>query len=210
MRVDDPQDAHYFDTTPSVASKVAEYEFDGPSGRLKVASDTGVFSRGALDKATAILIGHIHQGADLPAGDIVDVGCGAGPIALALAQAHPSRTVWAIDTNERAVSLTRTNAEVNGLTNIKAVTPDGFPQGTPLAAVWSNPPIRVGKQELHALLELWLGRVTAGGSATLVVGRHLGADSLQKWLDSRGWPTTRLGSSKGFRVLRSNVTDAAG
>ena len=67
--------------------------------------------------------------------------------------------------------------------------------------IWSNPPIRIGKEALHALLLTWLPRLAPGGRAVLVVGKNLGADSLQRWLGEQGWPTARLASAKGFRVL---------
>ena len=69
--------------------------------------------------------------------------------------------------------------------------------------IWSNPPIRVGKQVLHDLLLTWLPRLAPGGRAVMVVGKNLGADSLQRWLGEQGWPTTRLASAKGFRILET-------
>jgi 16S rRNA G1207 methylase RsmC len=69
--------------------------------------------------------------------------------------------------------------------------------------IWSNPPIRIGKQALHELLLAWLPRLAPGGRAVMVVGKNLGADSLQRWLGEQGWPTTRLASAKGFRVLET-------
>jgi 16S rRNA G1207 methylase RsmC len=69
--------------------------------------------------------------------------------------------------------------------------------------IWSNPPIRIGKEPLHALLLTWLPRLAPGGRAVLVVGKNLGADSLQRWLGEQGYPTTRLASAKGFRVLEA-------
>jgi 16S rRNA (guanine1207-N2)-methyltransferase len=56
---------------------------------------------------------------------------------------------------------------------------------------------------LHDLLLNWLPRLRPGGRAVMVVGKNLGADSLQRWLDEQGYPTTRLASAKGFRVLET-------
>ncbi|NBU16704.1 MAG: methyltransferase domain-containing protein [Actinobacteria bacterium] len=197
-------DSHYFSEEPTVASRIVTYAFDGPGGEITVASDTGVFSHGALDKATAILIGHINAldpGSLAPGGDLLDLGCGAGPIALALAARFPARTVWAVDTNKRAVELCAANAVANGLGNIRACLPDDCPVDTSFVLVCSNPPVRIGKESLHDLLLRWFARISPGGRALLVVGRHLGSDSLQRWLGSKGFPATRLSSAKGFRVL---------
>ena len=73
------------------------------------------------------------------------------------------------------------------------------------AAIWSNPPIRIGKEGLHALLLRWLPRLSPGGHAHLVVQRHLGADSLHAWLTEAladAAVVERAGSAKGYRVLR--------
>jgi 16S rRNA G1207 methylase RsmC len=142
--------------------------------------------------------------ADLPiasSGDLLDLGCGAGPIALTMARRSPDATVWAVDVNARARDLCRRNAERNALANVRAVSPDEVPPDVRFATIWSNPPIRIGKPALHDLLETWLARLDADGSASLVVQKHLGADSLQRWLIDLGYRCDRVGSKAGFRVL---------
>lgn len=204
-------DSHYFSEEPTVASRIVTYAFAGHGGEITVASDTGIFSHGVLDKATAILVGHINAldpGSIAPDGDLLDIGCGAGPVALALAARFPGRTVWAVDTNKRAVDLCARNAATNGLGNIRACLPGDCPVDTQFALICSNPPVRIGKQSLHDLLLGWFARLSPGGRALLVVGRHLGSDSLQKWLGTSGFPASRLSSAKGFRVLE--VRPAAG
>jgi 16S rRNA (guanine1207-N2)-methyltransferase len=135
------------------------------------------------------------------AGDLLDLGCGAGAIALTMARRSPAATVWAVDVNRRARDLCAANASRNGLANVRTVPPDGVPDDVRFATIWSNPPIRVGKPALHALLTSWLGRLTPDGTAVLVVQRHLGADSLQAWLTATGFPATRVASSGGYRLL---------
>ena len=81
--------------------------------------------------------------------------------------------------------------------------PDDVPPELPFAAIWSNPPIRIGKPALHELLTRWLGRLTPDGVAHLVVHKHLGADSLQRWLtDDAGHRAERIATSGGYRILR--------
>lgn len=205
------RDEHYFSGEPTSDSRPLDYVFDGPAGPITVTSDSGVFSHGRLDKATALLIRSPQVAALLPGtGDLVDLGCGAGPIALWLAALRPHCTVWAVDTNERALALTATNALRNNLTNIRAVRPEDVPEDLRPAALVSNPPVRVGKDVLHGMLRLWMDRLADGAVAVLVVGRHLGADSLQAWMSAEGWPTERIGSSGGFRLLVARVRSAAG
>lgn len=200
---------HYFDEHPASPSRESSYTFPGPHGPLTVISDSGVFSHGALDKATALLLREIASVTVPPDGDILDLGCGAGPIAFYLASQHPDRTVRAVDTNSRAVDVCSRGARENGLANVVASRPEDVPPNATFGLMCSNPPIRIGKSELHELLSRWLGRLCPNGVAYLVVGRHLGADSLQRWLNDQGWPTQRIGSSKGFRILRITPRAAA-
>ncbi len=138
----------------------------------------------------------------MPAGDLVDVGAGYGPIAITLARRFPGRTVWAIEPNERARTLCSANAEATGVGDaVRVVAPENAPHGIQAAAVYSNPPIRIGKVALHALLERWLATLVPEGEAWLVVQRHLGADSLAHWLDEGDYDVKRMASRRGYRVL---------
>jgi 16S rRNA G1207 methylase RsmC len=192
---------HYFSADPSspferfpVRARVWGHE-------LKLTSGSGVFSRGRLDLGTGVLF----RGAEPPqGGTLLDLGCGYGAIGLALATAAPAATVWGVDVNERALLLANENAAALGTADrFRAVLPDQVPAGLQFDELWSNPPIRVGKQALHDLLRSWLPRLVPGGRAVLVVGKNLGADSLQRWLGEQGYPTARLASAKGFRVLEA-------
>jgi 16S rRNA G1207 methylase RsmC len=164
---------------------------------------SGIFSPERIDAGTEVLLANTP--APPPGGDLLDLGCGWGPIALSLALASPRATVWAVDVNERALDLVRRNARSLGLTNVNACTPDDVPTDVRFLTIWSNPPIRVGKNELHGLLQRWLPRLEPGSDAWLVVQRNLGSDSLQRWLEAT-YPDdltfTRAATNKGYRVLR--------
>ncbi len=195
---------HYFDATPRSRSDEREVVLDLPDCRLRLLTDRGVFSHGRIDPGTKLLL---LRAPDPPTtGHLLDLGCGAGPIALVLARRAPAATVWAVDVNERARQLCARNAEHNGLTNVVVAHPDEVPDGLVLDTIWSNPPIRIGKAALHGLLLTWLGRLAPTATALLVVQRHLGADSLQAWLRACGYPTERVASVGGYRLLRVGPT----
>lgn len=187
---------HYFDESPTAPSRAVEVRLERDT--LTLRTDRGVFSHGRVDTGTALLL---REAPALAAGTLLDLGCGAGPIALAMARRVPDATVWAIDVNERARALTATNAAANTVGNVTVAAPEDVPIDLRFDAIWSNPPIRVGKAVLHELLATWLERLAPGGHALLVVQRHLGADSLQRWLTVSGWPTKRIASSRGYRLL---------
>ena len=140
-------------------------------------------------------------------GRFLDLGCGYGVIGLACAVAAPDAAVTAVDVNRRALLLARENAESLGVAErLSACEPDEVPADAVFDEIWSNPPIRIGKEALHELLLTWLPRLVPEGRAVLVVGKNLGADSLQRWLVDQGYPTERLASAKGFRVLEVRRT----
>lgn len=163
----------------------------------------GVFSPGGVDKGTAVLLDHVP---DPPStGQLLDLGCGWGPLALTLGLLSPDASVWAVDVNERSLALTTANAAALGLDRLHAVTADGVPPDIRFDVIWSNPPIRIGKAALHDLLLTWLPRLARGGTAHLVVQKNLGSDSLQRWLTEHlpatEYAVERTASSKGYRVL---------
>jgi 16S rRNA (guanine1207-N2)-methyltransferase len=172
---------------------------DLPDLSLTLGTDRGVFSGDRIDPGTRYLL--TAGPAPPSAGHLADIGCGYGPIALTLATRSPGATVWAVDVNERALELTRANTAAAGLANVRVATPDAVPDDVRLATLWSNPPVRVGKAALHDLLDRWLDRLDADGTALLVVQKHLGSDSLHRWLEARDWSVTRLGSRAGYRLL---------
>ena len=141
---------------------------------------------------------------------ILDLGCGWGPIACVAAVRAPWATVWAIDVNERARQLTAHNAEQAGVAaRVRVAAPDEVPGDLRFDRILSNPPIRIGKAALHELLRTWLARLGPSGRAHLVVQKHLGSDSLARWLDGQGHATTRLTSRAGYRVLEVLATGTA-
>lgn len=195
------QPDHYFTARPASEAELRTLAVRLAGRDVEVEVASGVFSPGGVDKGTRVLLEEVP--APPPSGDLLDLGCGWGPIALTMALEAPEATVWAVDVNERALDLARRNAARLGLANVRAVTPDAVPADVALAGLWSNPPIRVGKEVLHGMLEHWLPRLAPGAEAWLVVQKNLGSDSLARWItETVGLPVERAASSKGFRVLR--------
>lgn len=166
---------------------------------MELTTDAGVFSGSRVDPGTRILLMLAPEPA--PEGDVLDLGCGYGPIALTVARRAPQTRVWAVDVNERALELVRHNARALGVANVAACRPEDVPDDVQFAAIYSNPPVRIGKPALRKLLAGWLSRLEPAARAFLVVHKHLGADSLAAWAEEQGHATRRLGSKQGFRVL---------
>jgi 16S rRNA G1207 methylase RsmC len=195
------EDEHYFTADPSVPFERFPLTAEVWGSSYDLVSGSGVFARGRVDIGTSVLFKETEPPALPDGARVLDVGCGYGVIGLVLASLLPAVEVVGIDVNERAILLANENAQRLGLTNYRAVVPSKA-QGE-WDEIWSNPPIRIGKDALHELLLTWLPRLTSEGRAVMVVGKNLGADSLQRWLADQGFPTERTGSAKGFRVLET-------
>lgn len=208
----------YFAADPASKDvrRTLEVTLRGRDAHVQVSN--GVFSASRVDLGTSVLLKHAPEP---PAeGDFLDLGCGWGPITLSLAFESPAARVWAVDVNERALDLTHANAQANGCANVHTVQVDE--SSTPLPAtdqprfcesvpddlafdvIWSNPPIRIGKEALHTLLMAWLPKLKPNGAAYLVVQKNLGSDSLIPWLDEalgEDFTVGKYASSKGFRII---------
>jgi 16S rRNA (guanine1207-N2)-methyltransferase len=190
---------HYFDSSPATPSRPRSIPLVLPDLTLTLRTDRGVFSGDAVDRGTKLLL--MEMPPPPPAGALLDLGCGYGPIAVTIAHRSPRAVVWAVDVNERARDLTIANAAAAGTTNVTVCSPSDIPPLTRFAAIYSNPPVRIGKALVHELLTEWLARLADDGHAYLVVHKHLGSDSLAAWLAAAGRPVRRVTSRMGYRVL---------
>lgn len=194
---------HYFTATPASDENLRRIRVTLAGRDLELTTAAGVFSPDRLDAGTAVLLANTPP--PPPGGDLLDLGCGWGPISISLALASPHARIWAVDVNERSLDLVRRNAAELGLTNITAALPDDVPDDIVFRSIRSNPPIRVGKSQLHALLERWIPRLDERSDAWLVVARNLGSDSLQRWLSATfpdGYSVHRTATARGYRVLK--------
>jgi 16S rRNA (guanine1207-N2)-methyltransferase len=191
--------SQYFAEQPAAAHRPGTVHLVLPDMHLTLATDAGVFSPGRLDPGTRLLLDAAPP--PPPDGDLLDLGTGYGPLALALAKRSPGARIWAVDVNKRALELCAGNAAAAGLANVRCVPADDAILPASYQLIWSNPPIRIGKQALHSMLTAWLRRLAPGAAAYLVVQRNLGSDSLQRWLADTGFDASRYAARAGYRVL---------
>ena len=193
--------SHYFDEEPMSLSETSTVDLALPDLTATLVTDRGVFSSSRIDPGTKYLL----QNAPTPDGTVetaLDLGCGYGPIARTLVHRFPKAEIWATDVNSRARLLTEKN--VGGL-GVNVEHPDNIDDSIRFDLIWSNPPIRIGKTKLYEMLEIWLQRLSDDGEAILVVQKHLGADSLAKWLATVPFRVDRLSSKSGYRLLKVTV-----
>lgn len=200
------QTDHYFSAEPATETELRRIRVRLAERDLDLTTAGGVYSPDRLDPGTAVLLAGAPEPS--PTGDLLDLGCGWGPIAITLALRSPAARVWGVEVNRRSIALARSNAAALGLDNVTVGEPDDLRDDLRFSTIWSNPPIHVGKAVLHGILERWLPRLTDDGVAQLVVQKHLGSDSLQRWINQQDWglTCTRLSSAKAFRILEVRRT----
>ncbi|EGL14351.1 methyltransferase small domain protein [Gardnerella vaginalis 315-A] len=195
----------YFSANPNSLDLRRTLHVDLRGHEVSVQVSNGVFSSSKLDLGTAVLLKHAPQPPEN--GRFFDIGCGWGAISLALGFESPNAQIYAVDVNERALDLTDINAKNAGLNNIHTyLVEDALKEDAlkDIDLIWSNPPIRVGKDVLHNILITWLPRLKVGGAAYLVVQKNLGSDSLITWLSKtlvEDFSVEKYASSKGYRII---------
>ena len=198
---------HYFSEQPQTDAKTHSVEFELEGTVFNLTAASGTFSSTRLDSGTRVLL---KESALFPvSGTVLDIGCGWGPISLAVATLRPETEVFGLDVNSRSLELAQANAVALKLKNFKAVRAERIPNELLFDGIWSNPPIRVGKAVLHQLMQTWIPRLKPGASAMLVVQKQLGAESFQKWLSETftEFDVAKQSIDKGYRVIR--VTNSA-
>lgn len=196
---------HYFSSSPGSDLKLRTIHATIAGLERELVTSNGIFSPERIDAGTKVLLANVP--APPPGGNLLDLGCGWGPMALTLALESPHATVWAVDVNERALDLVRANAEKLSIPNINAVLPANVPEDITFMSIWSNPPIRVGKDELHNIVKTWLPRLEDDADAWLVVQKNLGSDSLHRWMEANfpdNFTFTRASTNKGYRLLKAH------
>jgi len=198
-------DEQYFtDSAPASADETHVIDVSARGFDLSMRVSSRVFSGSQLDLGTRQLL---SVAPNLPEdGTFLDLGCGWGPIATVMALEAPGAVVWAVDVNSRALDLPARNAQAHGASGVRVLKADealatSVESDTRFDVIWSNPPVRIGKEAMHEMLASWLGRLTPCGVAYLVVQRNLGADSLITWLNGQGFEASKFASKKGYRII---------
>lgn len=192
--------SHYFTEQPKGESSPRAVKFKVENREFELMADAGTFSAKKLDPGTSVLLKQLEG----VKGRVLDIGCGWGPIAIAIATLFPETEVWALDVNHRSLEMVRRNAQKLELQNIRAVTASEIPEDLLFDEIWSNPPIRIGKAALHELIDTWLNRLATNGRAMLVVQKQLGAPSLMAWLQE-SFPMLSVSKhaiDKGYWVIK--------
>ncbi|MEG6575354.1 class I SAM-dependent methyltransferase [Caldibacillus debilis] len=192
---------HYYSPDPSAESRPSLWQDTLRGFSLTFKTDRGVFSKKRVDFGTRLLIESFS--ADGPSGPILDLGCGYGPIGLAVAKSFPARIVHMVDVNRRALELAEENANINGCSNALVYESDGFAgiSERSFAAILSNPPIRAGKKVVYPMFEKSFEHLADGGRLWIVIQKKQGAPSALKKLEEIFAEVETVRREKGYYVF---------
>lgn len=201
---------HYFDPSPAVRHSPGEVYLSIGNERLPLHTDAGVFSKGKVDRGTRLLLEAMENGRlELPEdGDVCDLGCGYGPIGIAVAKMRPGTRVYMVDINPRAVELAERNVRRHKLDNVQVRLGDGVSVFAPqrFDLIITNPPIRAGKARVHALLTEAKEWLVPGGRLALVIRTQQGAKSMADFLATLFSEVEEIEKGGGFRVYEARRT----
>ena len=195
---------HYYSQEPTTEHEFEQWSFELKGKNFQFVTDSGVFSRETVDFGSRVLIDTFNW-EELPVdGKILDVGCGYGPIGLAIAFAS-QRFVEMVDINSRAVELAQGNANRNGIKQVdihqsniyEAVHEETY------AAIVSNPPIRAGKKVVHEILTEAYPRLKSGGTLTIVIQKKQGAPSAKSKMAETFGNAEIVHKEKGYYIIKS-------
>ncbi|USS93592.1 class I SAM-dependent methyltransferase [Fructilactobacillus ixorae] len=195
---------YYYTPNPEVEHAETEWEFTLENTTLRFHSDNGVFSKRTVDYGSRVLIQNVNF-QDLPAGAVLDLGCGYGPIGLFLAEAHPDREFALVDVNQRALELATRNADDNGLTNVTVATSDVYAgvARSQYAAIVTNPPVRAGKTVVSAMITEAAAHLVPAGRLSVVLQKKQGAPSAERLMQQTFGNVRVVKRDKGYYVLES-------
>ena len=195
---------HYYSKKPQTESKPMSWSYTLRGYKFNFVTDSGVFSKSEVDFGSRVLIDTFK--APAIAGDVLDVGCGYGPIGLSIAKTEADRTVHMVDINERAVQLSQKNAESNGVQNVRIYESDGLTGVTEseFAAILTNPPIRAGKETIFSFYQDAYTKLRVGGELWVVIQKKQGAPSTFDKLEEIFSQVEVVDKVKGYWIIKSN------
>lgn len=173
---------HYYSKNPQTTSKPQEWDFTLRGEAFHFQTDSGVFSKSEVDFGSRLLIETFEDSS--VEGPILDVGCGYGPIGIAIAKSFPLKKIHMVDVNTRAIELAKKNAMKNNVENVEVYESDGLSsvEEEGFSAILTNPPIRAGKETVFRFYEEACSKVAPGGSLWVVIQKKQGAPSTQEKL----------------------------
>lgn len=198
----------YFSSNPNTESKPQSWTFTLRGDSFRFHTDAGVFSQKEVDYGSRVLIENFEAVEE--DGDILDIGCGYGPISLALAKSFPNRKVIGVDVNQRALALAEKNAAENKISNVTFLESNitETVKESRFASVVTNPPIRAGKKVVHAIFKEAKDVLKPNGELWVVIQKKQGAPSAKKELEVLFDEVETVKKDRGYYILRAKTFDA--
>ncbi|MGD9910381.1 MAG: class I SAM-dependent methyltransferase [Candidatus Izemoplasmatales bacterium] len=190
---------HYYSSNQDdTLSNVQEIKVSILGKSYTFETDHGVFSMQGLDFGTRVLLEAILS---FPMEKVLDLGAGYGPIAI-IVQKVKGCKVTSAEINERAWSLSKSNARKNKAI-IEALHSDGFEKVVgEFDTIITNPPIRAGKSVYYPWFHQAKAHLVDGGRFFLVIQKKQGAPSAIKELEGIFPSVEVIEKKSGYYVIK--------
>ena len=189
--------SHYFENDKNLVSEIKEFKISIGNHLFSFNTDNGVFSKGELDFGTNLLLKNVLK--EKISGSVLDLGCGYGPIGIIIKKIFGVDIAMS-DVNKRALHLTKMNAKKNNVI-VEAIESNGYENiSKKFDFVISNPPIRIGKQNLYKLLIDTKDHLNPDGTLMIVVRKEQGALSLIRDMGVY-YSVKVIDKDKGFLII---------
>ena len=190
---------HYYSENPNIAHDEKQVIYEVMGNEFRCITDAGVFSRDGLDMGTRIMLEAMPE----MRGRVLDLGCGWGPVGLAVGKKYPDTEIVMTDINLRAVETAEKNLKANGVKNAKAIQGDGYENvECKFDFILLNPPIRTGKNVIYGMFSDARNYLSESGALYIVIRKQQGAESAEKYLNTIFDDVERISREKGYWVIR--------
>lgn len=195
----------YFTKNPTTQKEIYKFDWNLGKDRFYFYTSNSVFSKKGVDFGSMVLIETVIKENANFSGNILDLGCGYGPIGVMLAKLVEKSNVTMSDVNERALELAKMNAEENKVSSrVKTLSSSAFENiNENFDMIVTNPPIRAGKEVIFSFYEGAYEHLNKGGHLYVVIQKKQGAPSTKEKLESLFGNCETAEKKSGYFIFRA-------
>lgn len=195
----------YFTKNPTTQKEIYKFDWNLGKDRFYFYTSNSVFSKNGVDFGSMLLVETVIKENANFKGNILDLGCGYGPIGVMLAKLIENANVTMSDVNERALELAKMNAEENKVkTRVKTLSSSAFDNiNENFDMIVTNPPIRAGKDVVFSFYEGAYEHLNKGGHLYVVIQKKQGSPSTKEKLESLFGNCETAEKKSGYFIFRA-------
>lgn len=193
--------SHYYTDNKELSSNKKQFTYYFDNEVFEFVTDNGVFSKKTLDYGSYLLIKNVYK-SELKT-NVLDLGCGWGPVGIILKRFNPNINVVAVDVNSRAIELAKENSLLNKTETKTYLCEDIEALNIKFDSVIFNPPIRAGKKLIYNLYQKSFNVLNDEGKLVIVIQKKQGAESSFNKLKEIFNKVEILEKDSGYHIIQA-------